>query len=227
MLSLRTKIAQVIELLQGNDGATLAELVAATGWLPHTARAALTGLRKRGYAVGIDRTDKARGSVYRNEPTAMDGDSAAPHAEAEPTRAMRNGSRSLGEFPQAIPITTTFTLQVQLIATLDARRGMGHRTQIEVVGVEIFRTLAPRALDLRAPHARFDDADQHWRRWLSVESRRVVPFTSFAENEILPNGSRRGLPLIGTHAQRAAAFGPYFSCTRAKRRSVSSWAANR
>ena len=73
-----TKIAQVIELLQGNDGATLAELVAATGWLPHTARAALTGLRKRGYAVGIDRTDKARGSVYRNEPTEMDGDSAAP-----------------------------------------------------------------------------------------------------------------------------------------------------
>ena len=31
------------------------ELVAATGWLPHTTRAALTGLRKRGYAVGIDR----------------------------------------------------------------------------------------------------------------------------------------------------------------------------
>ena len=29
-----TKIAQVIELLQRGDGATLAELVAATGWLP-------------------------------------------------------------------------------------------------------------------------------------------------------------------------------------------------
>jgi hypothetical protein len=50
-----TKIAQVIELLQLRDGATLAELVAATGWLPHTTRAALTGLRKRGYAVGIAR----------------------------------------------------------------------------------------------------------------------------------------------------------------------------
>ena len=55
-----TKIAQVIELLQRGDGATLAELVAATGWLPHTTRAALTGLRKRGYAVGIDRADKVR-----------------------------------------------------------------------------------------------------------------------------------------------------------------------
>jgi Protein of unknown function (DUF3489) len=42
---------------------TLAELIANTGWLPHTARAALTGLRKRGYAVVIDRADKARGSV--------------------------------------------------------------------------------------------------------------------------------------------------------------------
>ena len=37
-----TKIAQVIELLQCGDGATLAELVVATGWLPHTMRAALT-----------------------------------------------------------------------------------------------------------------------------------------------------------------------------------------
>src|SRR5271165_2813163 len=54
-----TKIAQVIALLERPGGATLAELVAATGWLPHTTRAALTGLRKRGYAVGIDRADKA------------------------------------------------------------------------------------------------------------------------------------------------------------------------
>jgi hypothetical protein len=80
-----TKIAQVIELLQRGDGATLAELVAATGWLPHTTRAALTGLRKRGYAVEIDRADKARGSVYRIEPTEMGENSAAPHVEAGPT----------------------------------------------------------------------------------------------------------------------------------------------
>ena len=80
-----TKIAQVVELLQRGDGATLAELVAATGWLPHTTRAALTGLRKRGYAVGIDRADKARGSVYRIDPTEMGDDSVAPYVEAAPT----------------------------------------------------------------------------------------------------------------------------------------------
>jgi putative SOS response-associated peptidase YedK len=27
----------------------------------------------------------------------------------------------------------------------------------------------------------------HWRRWLGVESRCVVPFTSFSENEALPD----------------------------------------
>ena len=46
-----TKSAQVIALLQRADGATLDELVAATGWLPHTTRAALTGLRKKGHAI--------------------------------------------------------------------------------------------------------------------------------------------------------------------------------
>ena len=30
----------------------------------------------------------------------------------------------------------------------------------------------------------------HWRRWLGRESRCVVPFTSFSENEVLPDGSR-------------------------------------
>ena len=40
---------------------TLDELVASTGWLPHTTRAALTGLRRRGYAVSIDRSDKRIG----------------------------------------------------------------------------------------------------------------------------------------------------------------------
>jgi len=60
-----SKLAQVIELLQRNHGATVDELIAATGWLAHTIRAALTGLRKRGYTVAIDRSDDKRGSFYR------------------------------------------------------------------------------------------------------------------------------------------------------------------
>ena len=30
----------------------------------------------------------------------------------------------------------------------------------------------------------------HWRRWLGIEHRCVVPFTSFSENEALPDGSK-------------------------------------
>ena len=33
-------------------------------------------------------------------------------------------------------------------------------------------------------------ASPHWRRWLGPENRCVVPFTSFSENEQLPNGSK-------------------------------------
>jgi ribosomal protein L18 len=74
-----TKLAQVVELLQRDRGAALGELIAATGWLPHTTRAALTGLRKRGYAVTIDRSDKERGSTYhaRLDETIEAGNAAA------------------------------------------------------------------------------------------------------------------------------------------------------
>ena len=47
-----SKRAQIIALMQGVTGATLNEMVEATGWLPHTTRAALTGLRHKGYAPG-------------------------------------------------------------------------------------------------------------------------------------------------------------------------------
>ncbi len=44
-----SKQALVVSLLERDGGATLDDLVGATGWLPHTARAALTGLRRKGY----------------------------------------------------------------------------------------------------------------------------------------------------------------------------------
>ena len=40
----------------------------------------------------------------------------------------------------------------------------------------------------------------HWRRWLGVENRCVVPFSSFSENEHLPDGSR---PRYGSPLTRA------------------------
>ena len=63
-----SKIDSVVKLLGRPEGATLAVLVEATGWLPHTTYAALTGLRKRGYVLVRSRDDGAGSSVYRLAP---------------------------------------------------------------------------------------------------------------------------------------------------------------
>jgi Protein of unknown function (DUF3489) len=82
------KLTQVMGLLRRDQGATLAELVAATGWLPHTTRAAMTGLRKRGYAVTLDRSNKERGSTYNieaSEDLAAEDRGLAGNERARPT----------------------------------------------------------------------------------------------------------------------------------------------
>jgi hypothetical protein len=58
-----SKQALIITMLQKAKGASLEALIEATGWLPHTTRAALTGLRKRGFT--IERTKDGTGSIYR------------------------------------------------------------------------------------------------------------------------------------------------------------------
>ena len=50
-------------MLLRDEGATLDQMIALTGWLPHTTRAALTGLRKKGYAIDSDKVDGVR--TYR------------------------------------------------------------------------------------------------------------------------------------------------------------------
>ena len=59
-----SKQARVIDMLSAKAGATIDALVEATGWLPHTTRAALTGLRKRGFMIERLRIDGAA-SIYR------------------------------------------------------------------------------------------------------------------------------------------------------------------
>jgi hypothetical protein len=59
-----SKLAEVMALLGRKQGVGIEELTSTTGWLPHTARAALTGLRKRGYAIERSRSELG-GSVYR------------------------------------------------------------------------------------------------------------------------------------------------------------------
>lgn len=58
-----SKQHQLAMLLLRDEGATVDQMIAATGWLPHTTRAALTGLRKKGYAIDSDKVDGVR--TYR------------------------------------------------------------------------------------------------------------------------------------------------------------------
>jgi len=57
------KIDTVIALLRREEGATLDELTSATGWFPHSARAVLTGLRKKGHA--LEKTKRDDVTCYR------------------------------------------------------------------------------------------------------------------------------------------------------------------
>lgn len=63
-----TKQAQLIAMLTRSDGATITQIVEATGWQPHTVRGALAGaLKKRlGLAVASEKVE-GRGRVYRIE----------------------------------------------------------------------------------------------------------------------------------------------------------------
>ena len=60
-----TKTERLVTMLQAPDGVSVEELSSAFGWLKHTTRAALTGLRKKGYA--IVRSQGNGGHVYRIE----------------------------------------------------------------------------------------------------------------------------------------------------------------
>lgn len=59
-----SKQGQLIAMLLRGEGVSIAEIATALGWLPHTTRAALTGLRHRGYELGRE-ADGERGSLYR------------------------------------------------------------------------------------------------------------------------------------------------------------------
>ncbi|MCC2653979.1 MAG: uncharacterized protein K0Q60_4145 [Microvirga sp.] len=61
-----TKKELVLSLLSRPEGATIDDLLSATSWLPHTTRAALTGLRKEGYEFAKRKNANGK-TVYRTE----------------------------------------------------------------------------------------------------------------------------------------------------------------
>jgi hypothetical protein len=59
-----SKAGLVLGLLKRPEGATIDQLVTVTGWLPHTTRAALTGLKKKGHVVTSEKLE-GQDRVYR------------------------------------------------------------------------------------------------------------------------------------------------------------------
>lgn len=56
-----TKIETLISALQMPEGASMATLIAATGWQAHSIRGAIAGaVRKRGHNVGSEKIGEAR-----------------------------------------------------------------------------------------------------------------------------------------------------------------------
>jgi hypothetical protein len=66
-----TKQALLVDLLRRREGGTIAEIQQATGWQAHTARAAITGLKKKSFRVtSAPRRDGVR--AYRLTPKHTD-----------------------------------------------------------------------------------------------------------------------------------------------------------
>lgn len=61
-----TKQAQIIAMLQRPEGATVAEMVEATGWLAHTVRGSISGALKKKLGLPITSEKvEGRGTVYK------------------------------------------------------------------------------------------------------------------------------------------------------------------
>jgi Protein of unknown function (DUF3489) len=62
-----SQLAMVVDLLESEAGATIAEMMAATGWQQHTVRGALAGsiTKKLGRTVTSEKIE-GRGRVYRS-----------------------------------------------------------------------------------------------------------------------------------------------------------------
>jgi predicted ArsR family transcriptional regulator len=60
-----SKKAQLIRLLSAKTSADVGAISAKLGWLPHTTRAAISGLKKAGYEVTTQKPDPEKPTRYR------------------------------------------------------------------------------------------------------------------------------------------------------------------
>ncbi len=67
------KSATVEQLLTREGGTSLDELTSATGWQPHSCRAFLTGLRKKGWAINRQKREDGTSIWVGRAPIAVSG----------------------------------------------------------------------------------------------------------------------------------------------------------
>jgi hypothetical protein len=90
--SVRGKNTQtLIALLSRTGGTSVEEIVTVTGWLPHTTRAAITGLRHAGYDIARTKDRDQPASIYR---IVAEPDGAKSTANAPPDAANANCEKS-------------------------------------------------------------------------------------------------------------------------------------
>lgn len=65
-----TKHSQVIDLLTREGGATLEAMSTKVGWLPHSTRAFMTGLKKKGYVLDSEKVAGVRHYRITSSPAA-------------------------------------------------------------------------------------------------------------------------------------------------------------
>ena len=115
-----SKLEQIVALLSRPEGASLAELVAATGWQAHSVRGALAGsLKRKGHAIRLREgrrraplPDRSRAMTRRR--TSPPRSTRLEHLDLEGLRALwrqRFGSRSRLRSPELLRLLLAWRLQ--------------------------------------------------------------------------------------------------------------------
>ncbi|HXH53160.1 MAG TPA: DUF3489 domain-containing protein [Sphingomicrobium sp.] len=66
----QSKKDRLLALLRRDGGASISEITDATNWLPHSARAVLTGLRKKGFRIDKAKAEGVTRYSVAGEPSA-------------------------------------------------------------------------------------------------------------------------------------------------------------
>ena len=69
-ITVLSKPQQILDMLNRDCGATLEELATLAKWLPHSTRAYLTGLKKKGHVIDSDKVDGVRRYRISSSPAA-------------------------------------------------------------------------------------------------------------------------------------------------------------